>query len=104
MNPLSLSNGALCIEAMPLQSIAEQFGTPCYVYSRAAVVDAAMNDLLRPRLYEAWHDIVPVRPRDATPMTYDVVGPVCESGDFLGLERSLSVQPGDLLAILSAGA
>lgn len=63
-----------------------------------------MNDLMRPALYEAWHDIVPVQPRSGTPQTYDVVGPVCESGDFLGLERSLSVQPGDLLAILSAGA
>lgn len=69
-----------------------------------AVVDAAMNDLMRPALYEAWHDIVPVQPRAGAPVTYDVVGPVCESGDFLGLGRSLTVQPGDLLAILSAGA
>ena len=69
-----------------------------------AVVDAAMNDLLRPALYEAWHDIIPVRPRTGTPAIYDVVGPVCESGDFLGHGRSLTVQPGDLLAILSAGA
>jgi len=68
------------------------------------VVDAAMNDLMRPALYEAWHDIVPVQPRAGAPATYDVVGPVCESGDFLGLGRSLTVQPGDLLAILSAGA
>ena len=69
-----------------------------------AIVDAAMNDLMRPALYDAWHDIVPVRSRSGTPATYDVVGPVCESGDFLGLGRSLVVQPGDLLAILSAGA
>ena len=69
-----------------------------------AIVDAAMNDLMRPVLYEAWHDIVPVRPRNGAPVTYDVVGPVCESGDFLGLGRSLAVQAGDLLAILSAGA
>ena len=69
-----------------------------------AIVDAAMNDLMRPVLYEAWHDIVPVRPRNGAPVTYDVVGPVCESGDFLGLGRSLVIQPGDLLAILSAGA
>ena len=68
------------------------------------VVDAAMNDLMRPALYEAWHDIVPVQPRAGAPATYDVVGPVCESSDFLGLGRSLTVQPGDLLAILSAGA
>jgi len=69
-----------------------------------AIVDAAMNDLMRPALYDAWHDIVPVQSRSGTPATYDVVGPVCESGDFLGLGRSLVVQPGDLLAILSAGA
>jgi diaminopimelate decarboxylase len=69
-----------------------------------AIVDAAMNDLLRPALYEAWHDILPVQSRSGTPATYDVVGPVCESGDFLGLGRNLSIQPGDLLAILSAGA
>jgi len=69
-----------------------------------AVVDAAMNDLMRPALYDAWHDIIPVRPRPESSSTYDVVGPVCESGDFLGLERSLSVQSNDLLAILSAGA
>jgi diaminopimelate decarboxylase len=69
-----------------------------------AIVDAAMNDLMRPALYDAWHDIVPVRSRSGTPATYDVVGPVCESGDFLGLGRSLVIQPGDLLAILSAGA
>ena len=69
-----------------------------------AVVDAAMNDLMRPALYEAWHDIVPVRPRPGAPMAYDVVGPICESGDFLGQGRSLTVQTGDLLAVLSAGA
>ncbi|MBI2960634.1 MAG: diaminopimelate decarboxylase [Betaproteobacteria bacterium] len=69
-----------------------------------AVVDAAMNDLLRPALYQAWHDIVPVRPRAAEPLDWDVVGPVCESADFLGLERSLALEPGDLLALLSAGA
>jgi len=69
-----------------------------------AVVDAAMNDLMRPALYEAWHDIVAVRPRSTPPMVCDVVGPVCESGDFLGLDRSLAVDAGDLLAILSAGA
>jgi len=68
------------------------------------VVDAAMNDLVRPALYEAWHDIVPVQTRLGAPATYDVVGPVCESGDFLGLGRNLSVQPGDMLAVLSAGA
>jgi diaminopimelate decarboxylase len=69
-----------------------------------AVVDAAMNDLLRPALYDAWHDIVPVAPRDVAPRQYDVVGPVCESADFLGRGRSLALAEGDLLAILSAGA
>ncbi len=69
------------------------------------VVDAAMNDLLRPALYGAWHDVRPVRQRlDAPPATFDVVGPVCESGDFLAKERALAAAEGDLLAILSAGA
>jgi diaminopimelate decarboxylase len=70
-----------------------------------AVVDAAMNDLMRPSLYDAWHDIAPVAvdaPR--TLRTYDVVGPVCESGDFLGRERQLGIEAGDLLAVVSAGA
>ena len=69
-----------------------------------AIVDAAMNDLARPALYDAWHDIVAVRPRDTEPRNWEVVGPVCESGDFLGHSRSLAIQPGDLLAIMSAGA
>jgi diaminopimelate decarboxylase len=67
-------------------------------------VDAAMNDLLRPALYDAWHDIVPVAPRDAPAREYDVVGPVCESADFLGRGRSLALAEGDLLAVMSAGA
>jgi diaminopimelate decarboxylase len=69
-----------------------------------AVIDAAMNDLMRPALYDAWHDIVPVAPRNAPPRCYDVVGPVCESGDFLGQARDLALVEGDLLAVLSAGA
>ena len=69
-----------------------------------AIVDAAMNDLARPALYDAWHDIVPVRPRDTDPRDWEIVGPICESGDFLGHSRSLAIQPGDLLAIMSAGA
>ncbi len=69
-----------------------------------AVIDAAMNDLIRPALYEAWHDIVAVRDSDAASAIYDVVGPVCESGDFLGKERALAVREGDLLAVMSAGA
>ncbi len=71
---------------------------------RFAVVDAAMNDLMRPAMYEAWHDIDPVASSDAPPATYDVVGPVCESGDWLGRDRRLAIREGDLLAIRSAGA
>lgn len=68
------------------------------------IVDAAMNDLMRPAMYEAWMDIVATRRASAPAQTYDVVGPVCESGDWLGRERRLAVQPGDHLAVLSAGA
>lgn len=69
------------------------------------IVDAAMNDLPRPAMYEAYHAIVPVQAGDATPATsYDVVGPVCESGDWLGRDRTLAVAQGDLLAVLSTGA
>lgn len=70
-----------------------------------AIVDAAMNDLLRPALYQAWQEIVPVCPRaDVPEAVYDIVGPVCESGDFLGRERRFRLAPGDLLAVRSAGA
>ena len=69
-----------------------------------AIVDAAMNDLARPALYEAWHDIVPVVPHDGEIHRYDIVGPVCETGDFLGQARALALQQTDLLAVLSAGA
>ena len=71
---------------------------------RFAVVDAAMNDLIRPALYDAWHDIVAVKPREGVAKPYQIVGPVCESGDFLGHERRLVLEPGDLLAVRSAGA
>jgi len=69
-----------------------------------AVVDAAMNDLMRPALYEAYHEILPAARVAAPAAVYDVVGPVCESGDFLAHERRLAVREGDLLAVLSAGA
>ena len=69
-----------------------------------AIVDAAMNDLARPALYDAYHQVVPVLARDVPAQTYDVVGPICESGDFLARNRALKVADGDLLAILSAGA
>lgn len=70
-----------------------------------AIVDAAMNDLLRPALYSAWQAIIPVQPRhDIGAQKYDVVGPVCETGDFLGKDRDLAIAPGDFLAVRSAGA
>jgi diaminopimelate decarboxylase len=69
-----------------------------------AIVDAAMNDLARPAMYEAYHAIEPVVQRDSGKHVYDVVGPVCESGDWLGRERELAIEPGDLLALRSAGA
>ena len=71
---------------------------------RFAVVDAAMNDLIRPALYDGWHDIVAVKPREGAPEPYEIVGPICESGDFLGRARRLVLAPGDLLAVQSAGA
>jgi diaminopimelate decarboxylase len=72
---------------------------------RFAVVDAAMNDLLRPALYGAWQEVVPVRPRDSAPARrYDIVGPVCENADFLARDRELALAEGDLLAVLGSGA
>jgi len=68
------------------------------------IVDAAMNDLPRPAMYQAYHAIVPVSPRNEPAASYDVVGPVCESGDWIGRDRELAARPGDLLAVLSAGA
>jgi diaminopimelate decarboxylase len=70
-----------------------------------AIVDAAMNDLLRPALYDAWHAVQPVHPRsDRAPLTWDLVGPVCESSDWLARSRTLALAEGDLLALRSAGA
>lgn len=69
-----------------------------------AVVDAAMNDLMRPALYGAWQRILPVHEHGHAPAVYDVVGPVCESGDWLGKERELAIVPGDLLAVCDVGA
>ena len=68
------------------------------------IVDAAMNDVPRPAMYEAFHQITPLALRDTESLVYDVVGPVCESGDWLGRDRSLAVEAGDVLAILSTGA
>lgn len=70
-----------------------------------AIIDGAMNDLIRPSLYNAWQDIKPVKQHsDAQLRSYDVVGPVCETGDFLGKDRNLAITSGDLLAVMSAGA
>lgn len=70
-----------------------------------AIVDAAMNDLLRPALYQAWQEIIPVQPKeDGMDADWDIVGPICETGDFLGKERRLNLGSGDLLAVRSSGA
>lgn len=69
-----------------------------------AIVDAAMNDLIRPAMYDAWMDVVPVSPRSATTSRYDIVGPICESADWLARDRELALQAGDLLAVAGAGA
>jgi diaminopimelate decarboxylase len=68
------------------------------------IIDAAMNDLPRPAMYQAFHQIVPLHPREGALSTWDVVGPVCESGDWIGRDRALNVHSGDLLAVLSTGA
>jgi diaminopimelate decarboxylase len=69
------------------------------------ITDAAMNDLIRPTLYQAYHQIVPVRPRAGKTRAVDVVGPICETGDFFARDRQLApIEPGDLVAILDAGA
>lgn len=73
-------------------------------YKNFAIVDAAMNDLIRPALYSAWQEIIPVVPREGDTSTYDIVGPVCETSDFLGKERDFNIQPGDFLAVRSSGA
>jgi diaminopimelate decarboxylase len=69
-----------------------------------AIVDGAMNDLIRPALYSAWQNIIPVNPRNEQTYAFDIVGPVCETGDFLGKDRQLAVAAGDLLAVRSSGA
>jgi diaminopimelate decarboxylase len=73
-------------------------------YRDFAIVDAAMNDLIRPALYDAYHEVLPVAVSDGDAKMYQIVGPVCETGDFLGHDRRLSLKQGDLLAVMSAGA
>jgi diaminopimelate decarboxylase len=73
-------------------------------YKNFAIIDAAMNDLMRPALYQAWQEIIPVIPREGQVRSYDLVGPVCETSDFLGKDRLLSIEEGDILAVRSSGA
>ena len=73
-------------------------------YKNFAIIDAAMNDLMRPTLYGAWQDIVPAVQTEGEGKVYDLVGPICETGDFLGKDRELNLEPGDILAVRSAGA
>jgi len=69
-----------------------------------AIVDAGMNDLMRPALYEAWHGVLPLKLSDTAPVVYEVVGPVCESADWIARARELRISAGDVLAIETAGA
>ena len=73
-------------------------------YKDFAIVDAAMNDLIRPALYQAWMNVTAVTPRASVARAYDIVGPICETGDFLAKDRQLALEEGDLLAVHSAGA
>jgi diaminopimelate decarboxylase len=91
-----VGNAGLCVTEVLYLKPGEQ--------KNFCIVDAAMNDLPRPAMYEAFHQIVPLAQSPAKPVTYDVVGPVCESGDWIGRDRKLAARPGDLLAVLSAGA
>lgn len=108
-----LGNRALELVMEPGRSITANAGIlltkvellKCTEHRNFAVIDAAMNDLLRPSLYGAWQSIEPVSPRtEGTLRQYDLVGPICETGDFLGKERSLILEPGDLLFVRSSGA
>jgi diaminopimelate decarboxylase len=112
ISPL-LQNSGLKLIMEPGRSISANAGILLtrvqYLKSNAgknfAIVDAAMNDLIRPALYQAWMDIVPVKKsHEQAAQSYDVVGPVCESSDFLGKDRQLALNAGDLLAVKSAGA
>ncbi|KAJ9449030.1 Diaminopimelate decarboxylase [Diplonema papillatum] len=132
MNPaFSVHDGQLHAGSVPLARLAEEHGTPLYVYSHSgltplscagvlltrveylkdsggchfAIVDAGMNDLIRPALYQAWMPVEPVLPNPEGRLAdWDVVGPVCESGDFIGKGRALALCEGDVLAVGAAGA
>ena len=91
-----VGNAGVCLSEVVFMKPGEQ--------KNFCIIDAAMNDLPRPAMYQAFHQIVPLTPRDGASTLVDVVGPVCESGDWIGRDRELSVQAGDTLAVLSAGA
>ena len=91
-----VGNAGVCLSQVQFLKPGEQ--------KNFCIIDAAMNDLPRPAMYEAYHQIVPLTLRDSATQVYDVVGPVCESGDWIGRDRALNVQAGDTLAVLSAGA
>ncbi|MDP2677230.1 MAG: diaminopimelate decarboxylase [Rhodoferax sp.] len=91
-----VGNAGLCVTEVLYLKPGEQ--------KNFCIIDAAMNDLPRPAMYQAFHQIVPLQPRTTAPDTWEVVGPICESGDWIGHDRPLSVAQGDLLAVLSAGA
>ena len=92
-----VGNGGICVTEVLYLKPGEQ--------KNFCILDAAMNDLPRPAMYQAFHQILPVRTRsDVAALTYEVVGPVCESGDWIGHDRSLALQAGDHLAVMSAGA
>ena len=91
-----VGNAGLCVTEVLYLKPGEQ--------KNFCIIDAAMNDLPRPAMYEAFHQIAPLKASGARPVSYDVVGPVCESGDWIGRDRKLAVQPGEYLAVLSAGA
>lgn len=108
-----LGNRKLELVLEPGRSIAANAGIlitrvlalKCSEHRNFAIIDGAMNDLIRPALYSAWQEICPVRPRSGdNRQAYDLVGPVCETGDFLGKDRGLDLAAGDLLAVRSAGA
>jgi len=108
-----LAGTGLKIVMEPGRSIAANAGVlltrveflKCHEDKNFAIVDAAMNDLLRPSLYSAWQEILPVDPQaHGEARHYDIVGPICETGDFLGKDRELDIVAGDLLAVRSAGA
>ena len=105
--------GDLPVHIEPGRSIAANAGIlltrveflKCTEHRNFAIIDAAMNDLIRPALYSAWQAIIPVRPhQEGEEKAWDLVGPVCETGDFLGKDRHLRLEAGDLLAVRSAGA